>query len=48
VPISTVTVPPSFVAVEPLAVFAGVAVAELSELDPHAATAAANATLTAP
>jgi hypothetical protein len=44
----TVTVPPSLVAVEPLAVLAGVAVDELSELEPHAATAAANATLAAP
>jgi hypothetical protein len=44
----TVTVPPSFVAVEPLAVFAGVAVEELSELEPHAATAAISATLAAP
>jgi len=48
VPINTVAVPPSFVAVEPLAVFAGVAVLELSELEPHAATAAANATVAAP
>jgi hypothetical protein len=48
VPISTVTFPPSFVAVEPLAVFAGVALLELSELEPQAATAAESATVATP
>jgi len=43
-----VTFPPSFVAVEPLAVFAGVALPELGELEPQAATAAASATVAAP
>jgi hypothetical protein len=36
------------VAVEPLAVFAGAGVLELSELDPHAATAPASAIEAAP